>query len=75
MKVTRDGDWKSAAPVKPTITKIDFRKHNNDGELMLDNSGQEQCETEDHKLEQIKCDFEAKKIECTEELRSHNNKL
>ena len=50
VKATRDGKWDSAVPVKPTMTKIDFRKCNVTGELMLTTGGDEQCETVEIKL-------------------------
>ena len=75
VKAMRDSDWTRAQPVKATMTKTDFTKQDDAGNPILNSDGDEQCETKDHKLEQIKCDFEAKKIECTEELRLHNNKL
>ena len=45
------------------------------GDLVLNAKGDEQRETDANKIEQIKCDFEAKKIEYTEELRLHNDEL
>ena len=51
VKAMRDGDWKGAELVKPTITKIDFRKQDDDRNLILTSDGEEQCETEAHKLE------------------------
>ena len=52
-----------------SMQKIDFRKQDDDGNLILNSDRGEQYETEAHKLEQIKCDFEAQKIECTKALR------
>ena len=72
VKAMRDGKWDSAVPVKPTVDEIGFGMQNADGELMLTAAGQEQRETDDIKLEEIKCDFEAKKIECAKELRFCN---
>ena len=57
------------------MEKTDFRMRNEDGDLVLDGDGKDQRETNANKIEQIKCHFEAKKIECTEELRLHNYKL
>ena len=44
-----------------------------DQEAVRYTAGKEQCETDDVKLEQIKCDFKAKKSEGTEKLQLHNN--
>ena len=72
VKAVRESDWKKAKPVKPTMDKINFRKRNENGELILAADDEEQCETDNDKMEQMKC--EAKKIEHTEELRLHNDK-
>ena len=57
------------------MEKIDFRKRNTNEELVLDDNAEEQCETDDNKMEQTKYDFEAKNVEHTEELRLHNDEL